>query len=193
MSALNTGAGDYKSQQHQSIPFAATNCTDTSTTLRNLGPTWLDCNLQQKDSLSAQCSSHYNHLPRGKIHSEQHRAATGSHPSPVLNVDQWDRNLGGQSKLYPFNTSEISYTKCSSSGSGSYSPPSSPKTKRSTDKTDLDGLETNMDLLQEMEAEETSAMISGETHQQKRKMKRFRYMMLPILIERLHNSCTNTE
>jgi hypothetical protein len=180
MSALNMRFGDDKSQQHQPIPFENANCSDTGMILTNSAPTWLDCNLQQKDALSVPWPSHYDHHPRGKSRSEQPLAATDSPGSPVLKVDQWDRNLGGQSKFYPFNASEISYPKCSSTDSGSYSSPSPAKAECPVDETDWDSLEATIDLPKEMEAEETPTMTPAEIHQQKRKMKRFRYVALPV-------------
>src|SRR6266480_112937 len=174
MSTLNFEAD--KSQQHQPIPFETTNCSDTSMILTEPGPTWLNCSLQQKDTLSDPWSSHYDHHSRGESHSQQLLATTGSPSSPVLRVEQWDRNLGGQSKFYSFSAPEISYPKCISTDSGSCSPPSPTKTKCPPDETDWDGLEANMDLPKDIDAEETSAMTTAEIHQQKRKMKRFRYV-----------------
>lgn len=172
MSALNFVTD--KSQQHQ-----PTNCSDASMILLDPGPTWLDCNLQQKDALSAPWSSHYDHHSRGESHSEQLLAATGSLSSSVLRVEQWDRNRNGQSKFYSFNAPEISYPKCTSTDSGSCSSPSPTKTKCPANDTDWDDLEANIDLPKEMEAEETPTMTPAEIHQQKRKMKRFRYVALP--------------
>ena len=181
MSTLNTRFGDDKSQQYQPMPLEITNCSDTGMIHTNSGPTWLDCNLQQKDALSAPWSSHYDHQPLGKSHSEELFAATDSPSSPVLKADQWNRNLAGQSKYFPFNASEISYPTCISTDSGSCSSPSPTKTKCTADETDWDGLEGDMDPPKEMETEETPTMTPAEINQQKRKMKRFRYVILRLL------------
>src|SRR5215469_4768952 len=193
MSALNMRFGDDKNQQYQPIPLEITSCSDTSMIHTNSGPTWLDCNLQQKDAMSAPWSSHYDHHTHGSSHSEELLAATGSSSSPVLKAEQWDRNLAGQGKYFPFNASEISYPKCISTDSGSCSSQSPTKTKCPADETDWDGLEANIDLPKEMEAEETPTMTPAEINQQKRKMKRFRYVTRPILIQWLRSNHANAQ
>lgn len=174
MSALSIGTD--KSQQHQHIPSETTNFSDASIVLTDPESTWLNCNLQQKDILNAPWSSHYNHHPRGESHPEQLLTTADSPSSPILRVDEWDQNLAGQSKFYSFDTPEISYRKCISTDSGSSSSQSPAKTKCPADETDWDGLEASIDLTKEIEAEETTTMTPAEIHQQKRKMKRFRYV-----------------
>jgi hypothetical protein len=193
MSALNMRFGDDKGQQYQRIPLEITSCSDTSMIHTNSGPTRLDCNLQQKDALSAPWSSHYDHHFHGKSHSEELLAATGSPSSLVLKGDQWDRNFSGRSKCFPFNASEISYPKCTSTDSGSCSSSSPTKTKCPADETDWDGLDANMELPKEMEVEETPTTDSAEINQQKRKMKRFRYVARPILIQKFRSNHLNTQ
>jgi len=192
MSTLNYVAD--KSQHHQPISFETTNCSDTSMILTDPGPTWLDCNHQQKDALIAPWPSHYDHHSRGESHSEQLLAVTGSPSSSVLRVEQWDRNRNGQSKFYSFNAPEISYPKRVSTDSGSCSSTSPTKTKCPAGETDWDDFEAHIDLPKEMEAEETPTMTPAEIHQQKRKMKRFRYVALPkFRFQRVRSSRTNTQ